>query len=207
MVEAIEAGDVSTMPISVIWLRLPEVKTSPRGRPKRCPYCGSYILQRWGKITKPVRDTHELEVEVHRYRCCDCGRTFRAYPQGVDRSERTLRLRQLAALTWALGLSLEEVVTVFDSFGMKLSRTTIWRDGQDMVSRLPDGRRSRLVQVLAKGGETTWLQDHKGGVVIVLELKRRKKVLLEMLDEDDPQNVQHWLEPIASELGLELDLF
>jgi len=90
---------------------------------------------------------------------------------------------------------------------MKLSRTTIWRDGQDMVARLPDGRRSRLVQVLSKGGETTWLQDHQGGVVIVLELKRRKKVLLEMLDEYDPQTVQHWLEPIASELGLELDLF
>ncbi len=195
------------MSLSVIWLRMPDMKTAPKGRPKRCPHCGSYILQRWGRITKPVRDTHELEVEVHRYRCCDCSKTFRAYPEGVDRSERTLRLRRLAALTWALGLSLEEVVTVFDSFGMRLSRTTIWRDGQDMVSRLPDGRRSRLVQVLSKGGETTWVEGHQGGVVIVLELKRRKKVLLEMLDEFDPKTVQTWLEPIAQDLGLELDLF
>ncbi|MDX1437949.1 MAG: hypothetical protein R3335_14145 [Anaerolineales bacterium] len=146
-------------------------------------------------------------VKVHRYRCCDCGRTFRAYPEGVDRSERTLRLRQLAALTWALGLSLEEVVTVFDSFGMNLSRTTIWRDGQDMVSRLPDGRRSRLVQVLNKQGESTWVEGHHGGVVIVLELKRKKKVLLEMLDEYDAEAVQRWLEPIAQDLGLDLDLF
>ena len=164
-------------------------------------------MQRWGRITKPVRDTHELEVEVHRYRCCDCGKTFRSYPEGVDRSERTLRLRRLAALTWALGLSLEEVVTVFNSFGMQLSRTTIWRDGQDMVAMLPDGRRSRLVQVLSKGGEHAWVEGHQGGVVLVLELKQKKKVMLELMDEYDPDLVQTWLEPIALDLGLELDKF
>ncbi len=195
------------MPTSVIWLRLPDVKTSPKDRPRRCPNCASYILQRWGRITKPVRDTHELQVEVHRYRCCDCGKTFRAYPEGVDRSERTLRLRQLAALTWALGLSLEEVVTVFDSFGMKLSRTTIWRDGQAMVARLPEGRRSKLVQVLDRDTGETWVDARGGSVVIVLELKSGKKVLLEMLDEDDPKSVHTWLEPIALDLGLDLDLF
>ena len=195
------------MPLSIIWLRLPDVKTRPKGRPRRCPHCGSYILQRWGRITKPVRDTHELQVEVHRYRCCDCSRTFRAYPEGVDRSERTLRLRQLAALTWALGLSLEEVVSVFESFGMEMSRTTIWRDGQSMVSRLPGGRRSRSVRVLSKHGDNTWVDDHRGGVVLVLELKRRKKVLLEMVEEEDPQTVRTWLEPIAQELGLEVTLF
>ena len=86
------------MSLSVIWLRLPQVKTQPQKRPRTCPNCNSYILQRWGRITKPVRDTHELEVEIHRYRCCDCGKTFRAYPEGVDRAERSTRMRQLAAL-------------------------------------------------------------------------------------------------------------
>lgn len=196
------------MSLSIIWLRLPDVEMEPKGRPRRCPHCGSYILQRWGRITKPVRDTHELEVEVHRYRCCDCGRTFRAYPEGVDRSERTLRLRQLAALTWALGLSLEEVVKVFDAFGMSLSRTTIWRDGQDIVPRLPEGRRSRLVRVLTpESSESAWMEDHEGGVVIVLELKSRKKVLLEMMEEFDPEAVQDWLSPIAQDLGLDVSMF
>jgi len=195
------------MPLSIIWLRLPDVKMEPKGRPRRCPHCGSYILQRWGRITKPVRDTHELVVVVHRYRCCDCSRTFRAYLEGVDRSERTLRLRQLAALTWALGLSLEEVVNLFNNFGMSLSRTTIWRDGQDMVTRLPEGRRARQVRVLSVEDKNPWVEDHEGGVVIVLELKSRKKVLLEMLDEFDTRAVQAWLEPIATDLGLELNLF
>ena len=66
---------------------------------------------------------------------------------------------------------------------------------------------SRLVQILNKEGENAWVEGHQGGVVIVLELKRRKKVLLEMLDEFDSQTVQSWLAPIADDLGLELDLF
>lgn len=195
------------MSLPVIWLRLPEFKTEPNNRPRRCPHCGSYILQRWGRITKPVRDTHDLEVEVHRYRCCECRRTFRSYPEGVDRADRSMRLRRLAALAWALGLSLEEVIDVFDSFGLNLSRTTIWRDGQEMVAQLPDGRRSRLVQVLCTHGQNTWIEEHQGGVVLVLELKHRKKILLEMLDEDDPAFVEEWLSPIAQDLGLEVNLF
>jgi transposase len=191
----------------MIWLRLPAVKTQPETRPKRCPYCKGEILQRWGRITKPVRDTHELEVEIHRYRCDMCGRTFRTYPEGVDRAGRSLRLRQLAALAWALGLTLEEVVSLFDSFGMNLSRTTVWRDGQEIVDQLPEGRRSRLVQVIDQDGSKTWVEDHKSGVVIVLELKRRKRVLLEMMDQHSSQDVRLWLEPIARDLGLEVDVF
>jgi DNA-directed RNA polymerase subunit RPC12/RpoP len=195
------------MALDVIWVRMPDIQTSPNARPRQCPYCGSYILQRWGRIAKPVRDTHELEVEVHRYRCCDCGRTFRAYPQGVDRSERSIRLRNLAALTWALGLSLEKVVHLFTTFGVNLSRTTIWRDGQKMVSSLPNGRRAKTVKVLSSGNNGVWIDQHEGGVVIVLELKRSKKVLLEMVDESNLDSVQQMLSPIVSGWGLEMDIF
>ncbi len=186
---------------------MPEVKTKPKVRPTRCRHCNSDILQRWGRITKPVRDTHELVVEVHRYRCCDCGRTFRAYPEGVDKAERTVRLRQLAALTWALGLSLEQVSDLFATFGISLSRTTIWRDGQDIVRRLPEARRAKLVEVLSTDVSDPWLDKHAGGVVILLELKRRKKVVLEVLEETDPDTVLLWLKPLVEELGLDIDVY
>jgi transposase len=195
------------MSLSVIWLRLPQVETEPGARPRTCPNCSSYILQRWGRITKPVRDTHELEVEIHRYRCCDCGKTFRAYPEGVDRAERSQRMRQLAALAWAMGLSLESVVGVFTSFGVNLSRTTIWRDGQEMASHLPGGRRSRFVRVLNTAQKGVWLDEHQGGVVIVLEIKRRRKVLLEMVGDYTQEEVEDWLGPIANDLGLEMEVF
>ncbi len=195
------------MSLPIIWLRMPDVNTEPKGRPKRCPHCGSYILQRWGRITKPIRDTHELQVEIHRYRCTECGRTFRAYPEGVDRSERSLRLRRLAAVTWALGLSLEEVVRVFETFGVNLSRTTIWRDGQEIVERMPQGRKTRQVRTLSAGDKNMWIDKHQGGVVLVLELKRRKQVLLEMLNESDASVVHDWLGPILRDMGLDIDVF
>jgi transposase len=195
------------MSVQVLWFRLSPISNSPKNRPTCCPHCTSAILQRWGRITKPVSDTHELEVEIHRYRCCDCKRTFRAYPEGIDRASRTVRLRQLAALTWALGLSLDEVANIFDDLGLDFSRTTIWRDGVDLMQRLPDGRRSRLIHVLSPNGNSTWIDQHSGGVILVLELKKRKKILLEMVDEVDVKAVRNWLQPITTDLGLEVDIF
>ncbi len=162
------------MGLSVIWIRMPDVETRLDQRPGMCPRCGSAILQRWGVITKPVRDTHELEIEVHRYRCTDCCSTFRAYPKGVDRADRTLRLRRLAALAWVLGLSLEEIIAGFDTFDLVLSRTTIWRDGRRLVSKLGVKRLSKKVMILNNPGEEAWIDKHQGGVVIVLELRKRR---------------------------------
>jgi hypothetical protein len=118
-----------------------------------------------------------------------------------------MRLRQLAALTWAMGLSLDEVANIFEELGVDFSRTTIWREGIDLMHRLPEGRRSRLVQVLSSNGNDAWVDQHSGGVILVLELKKQKKVLLEMVDEVDPQSAQSWLQPIAKDLGLEVDIF
>ena len=56
---------------------LPQVKTFPDTRPSACPYCDSTYLNRHGPVTKPIRDLYLSEVTAHRYRCCDCGRTFR----------------------------------------------------------------------------------------------------------------------------------
>ena len=177
------------MSVQVLWFRLAQISTSPRNRPARCPYCTSPILQRWGRITKPVTDTHELEIEIHRYRCTECKRTFREYPEGIDRASRTQRLRQLAALTWAMGLSLDEVASILEELDLEFSRTTIWRDGVELMQHLPEGRRSRLVQVLSPNGKDTWVDQHNGGVVLVLELGsptffERLEQTLQLLERD-----------------------
>jgi hypothetical protein len=142
---------------------------------------------------------------VHRYRCTDCGSTFRAYPEGVDRADRTLRLRQFAALAWMLGLSLEEVITGFETFELTLSRTTIWRDGRRLVGNLEVGRLTKRVRILNNTGDGAWIEKHQGGVVVVLELKKMKKLILEILDEYDPQIVFDYLDPIVEDLGLNLE--
>jgi transposase-like protein len=195
------------MALSIIWLSTRETQASPVHRARVCPYCNSDILQRWGRSTKLVQDTHELSVEVHRYRCTVCRRTFRAYPEGVDRHERSLRLRQIAALSWALGLSLEDVTTTFLDFGANLSRSTLWRDGQEIIRHLPEKRRKNLVYHIKNAAGNGWIDRHQGGVVIILELNAKKRILLELVDDDTAETARAWLDPIAKSLNLDLAVF
>jgi DNA-directed RNA polymerase subunit RPC12/RpoP len=192
---------------SIIWLSARETQSSPNNRARLCPYCSSDILQRWGRSTKLVLDTHELRVEVHRYRCTKCWRTFRAYPEGVDHHERSLRLRQIAALSWVLGLSLEEVTNTFLEFDTVLSRSTIWRDGQEIIRLLPENRRKHRVSPIKGNGGNGWIKGHQGGIVIVLELSKKKRLLLELIEDSTPESARNWLEPIAASLNLDLVVF
>ena len=69
-----------------ITLVLPAVQFAPTDHPARCPQCGSPYLARHGHLQKPLTDTKLAAVQVMRYRCSGCGKTFRHYPQGVDRA-------------------------------------------------------------------------------------------------------------------------
>jgi hypothetical protein len=84
---------------------------------------------RKGTLTKPVRDLHLQQIAAQRYPYSHCRHTFHVYPDGVDRATQTLRLRHLAALTWALGLSTRAVIAIFAAFGLDVSRKKVWRDG------------------------------------------------------------------------------
>ena len=98
----IQLPSVNPTPI----IQLPSVNPTPIVRPKECPYCGSEILQRWGAAQKPLRDTDFEQVQAYRFRCTGCARTFRHYPEGVDKADMSQRLRCLAALAWSMGLSM-----------------------------------------------------------------------------------------------------
>ena len=91
--------------MAIITLRLSAVNSHPTDRPAACRYCGYAILQKWGTVIKPVRDSQLPQVLVHRYRCSQCQRTFRHYPPGIERADQSVRLQQLAAIGWTLGLS------------------------------------------------------------------------------------------------------
>ena len=95
----------------IVTLQLPDVNRKTEVRPHEFPYCSGETFQRWGKVPKPVRDNRYRSVQVYRYPCCSCRRTFRHYPQGVDRADQTQMMRKLVALGWVLGMSLRGVVT------------------------------------------------------------------------------------------------
>ena len=87
----------------MVILQLPDVKRKIEICPQECPQCGGETFQSWGKVRQPVRDIRYRSLQVTRYRCCSCRRTFRHYPAGVDRADQTQRIRKLVALGWVLG--------------------------------------------------------------------------------------------------------
>ena len=88
---------------------LPEVKPQPAARPANCLSYRGPVLQRHGRVLKSIRDLFLHQETAYSYRCADCGHTFRHYPQGVDCHDQNQRLRALAALLWALGLSHQNI--------------------------------------------------------------------------------------------------
>ncbi len=43
--------------MSIVVLKLPDVKLKSETRPKKCPYCSEETFQGWGQVSKPVRDS------------------------------------------------------------------------------------------------------------------------------------------------------
>lgn len=188
--------------MSIVTLRLPEVKRETGTRPGKCPYCKGTIMQGWGEVKKPVRDPRIRNVSVCRYHCCHCRRTFRHYPEGVDRADQTLRLRKLAALCWMLGLSYRGIATVFEAFGVTISHMSAWRDAQEMAQALKRSKRWKSVRVMGLDGAYVRGMGKTNPVLIAVDLGTGKPVEIGYVNERDPQAVRKWLEPIVKRLGV-----
>jgi transposase-like protein len=100
--------------MSIVVLKLPDVKSEAEARPNRCPSCKGETFQRWGGSVRRIRDPHVRYALVYRYRCGECGHTFRHYPRGVDQAQQSQRLRKLAAYKVVAGkLHLEHQICQF----------------------------------------------------------------------------------------------
>ena len=110
--------------------KLPDVKRKREERARACPYCEGETFQRWGQVKKPVKDIRVRQVKVYRYRCCQCKRTFRDYPEGSTRADQTERLKLFAVLLWKLGLSHRGSSLILSGLEVFVSPMMIWRDVQ-----------------------------------------------------------------------------
>jgi hypothetical protein len=134
--------------MAIVVLKLPDVKRKQAERPQVCPYCQGVTFQRWGGVEKPVRDVHCRRVWVYRYRCCQCRRTFRHYPQGSSRADQTERLKSWAVICWTLGLSHRGVSRILSGLNTRLSHMSVWRDAQEQAQAIQKQNRWRTVRVL-----------------------------------------------------------
>ena len=193
--------------MSRVRFTLPQVKLFPDTRPSACPHCGSVYLIRHGPVTKRISDLYIDEVTVHRYRCRGCGRTFRHYPQGVDHHDQSMRLRGLAALSWALGLSLRSVSHLLSALGCELSRMSVWRDVQEAGSNSLNGwligHRGGRVRLM--GADETVLKVGGKRVVVgfVTDAESGRLVGMDVLAERDSDGFVRWLEGYVSRFGVE----
>lgn len=188
--------------MSIVTLRLPEVKYCQETRPRQCPYCDGETFQRWGGIAKRVSDPHLGEVWVYRYRCCRCRRTFRYYPVGIDRARQTVRMRALAAIGWIFGMSYRRSSRYLSAFGIALGRMSIWRDVQEQAKQLERERLWKPVRVVGVDGAYVRGWGKTQPVLVVVDMGTGEPIQVGYVDEKDPQAVKRFLEPLVQRLGI-----
>lgn len=81
-------------------LILPVVVPEQFEEPQQCRdgRCKGKRFLPWQEVQKKVRDSEYEEVTARRYKCLDCGRTFRVYPQGVLAGQVSQRVKGMAVM-------------------------------------------------------------------------------------------------------------
>jgi len=191
----------------IVWMRLPEISemTSTNHRPVRCPDCGNQILQRWGKTSKSIRDIQDHDISLYRYRCCQCKRIFRDYPEGTDSSYHSSRIRQLAGIAWSMGMSSRDVVDLLAGLGICISRSTVWREGKKIINQIETWESSKR-RTFTIDPDYFHKISTRIGVAIALDLGQDRCAVLGTLDEHNPRVVKSWLESLISNMNVEISV-
>jgi transposase-like protein len=187
-----------------IRLAVPDVNAFPTDRPRSCRYCKGAILHRHGAVKKPIKDHRATEVEVHRYKCASCARTFRHYPSGANEKDQSRRTEVLAALMYGLGLSCSAASHLLGVLGMELSRMSVWRDAQQAGEALRKSRPSGTVRVVGADETVFKVRGREVVVGFVVDAQSGRTLGFEVLLEGDGEAFKRWLAPYAKELGAEV---
>jgi hypothetical protein len=188
--------------MSIVVLKLPAVKRSKQERPKQCRYCEGNTFQRWGRVNKPVKDLRVRNVKVYRYRCCQCKRTFRHYPEGNTKADQTERLRLFAVLLWTLGLSHRASSLILSGLDVLVSFMTIWRDVQAEGQQIKKRNHWKPVRVVGLDGAYVLGWGEKQPVLVAVDLGTGEPLSLGYINEYDPQAVRRWLAPLVQRHGI-----
>jgi len=188
--------------MAIVVLKLPTVKRQQGERPKQCPYCKGETFQRWGRVNKPVKDIRVRNVKVYRYRCCACKRTFRHYPAGNTSADQTERLRLFAIVLWTLGLSHRASSLILSGLKVMVSHMTIWRDVQESAQQVQRQNHWKPVRVLGLDGAYVLGWGEKQPVLVAVDLGSGEPLAIGYLNEQDPQALRRWLEPLVQRHGI-----
>ena len=175
-----------------IVLQLPQVERKKLARPIKCPYCKGETFQSWGKVSRRIKDTRVRTVEVPRYRCTSCRKTFRYYPAGVSHAQQSERLRKVSVIMWSLGLSHRSVVLILAVFGVSLSHMSGWRSVQREGQRIR--RRLQWKAARVVGVDGAWVAGK--GIMVAVDLGDGELLALAKIDEKEKSAVAAWLKTL-----------
>ena len=187
---------------------LPKVTHEAITVPTRCAYagCGGRKFHLRQEVVKPLRDTVYHEVQVHRYQCLKCQRTFRVYPEGTMPTQTSQRVNGLAVMLYLLGLSYGATSLALEALGVYLCKSRIYDAVQETAKRVPGLKRDQVfagVKTPALGGDLTSVKC-KGEWVplgITVDPISGLALTIDALPAQDIKTLQDWIEPIAKSVG------
>ena len=189
-----------------VLIKFSDIKHLNQSRPLRCPYCNSPILQGWGNATRNVHDTQFRTTEIPRYRCSHCKRTFRYYPAGMDRASFSHRIKHLAALIYALGMSSRDVVEIFQEQGIEISHTLVWRGGNELAEHLKGEKDGNILRRYSLDRVYVPRISQRLGVVVAIDLGLGKRTVIGTVNESDPRVVKSWLESTLKDAYIDISI-
>lgn len=196
-----------------IQVHLPRVEPEQYDTPQRCPYAGCegrhFKAHGTKGEVKPVRDAHVHEVRAYRWRCLQCGRTFRTYPHGVSHDQQSNRLKGLSVLLYVLGLSYGAVEDVLCAFNTPLSKTMVYLNVQaaGMAARqqqrqvvLHGGKRA----VIGSDGAYVKVKGQEVGVQVVVDDATGELLGLEIIASESTAAIVEVVRAVAQQVEAEV---
>jgi transposase-like protein len=173
----------------MIVLQLSKVKRNRIKRPKQCPHCQGDTFQRWATEKRKIKDPKLRTVKVSRYKCTNCKRTFRHYPEGVTHAQQSEQMKQLAVICWTFGLSYRKIEVLLSAFGVSLSRMSGWRDVQAGAAAIRRKKAWKPARVVGIDG--AWVNGQ--GVMVAVDMGDGEPLEIGAVDEKDMVAVMRWL--------------
>ncbi len=190
---------------------LPKVNPEAITAPTRCVYegCGGKKFHLRQQVVKPLRDTVYQQVQVPRYQCLRCKRTFRVYPEGATKAQTSQRVKGLAVMLYLLGLSYGAVSLALEALGVPLCKSRVYDTVQEVARRVPGLRRDQVfagVKTPALAGDLTSVKC-KGEWLplgITVDPISGLALTIDALSGQDVQTLKEWIEPIARSVDAQI---
>lgn len=189
-----------------IKFRFPGARDKPQGKAS-CPCCGGRASIIHQTLSKRIKD-HRLEmVQVKRKKCKICGKTFRHYPEGVDRALQTKTLRAISVTLYVLGLSYDNVGSFLEALGCGIVKATVWNNlqeaGEEALSLRGKLQKERVRIV---GIDTTAFKvaGKKLTVAFLTDLIKGKPIEIEIMESRKAKALKRRFQKLLKDLGAEV---